>query len=126
MTVKVVLDPSAILAYARGSEAVGEIIMMVTDESDQVAVPAAALAEAHGVVKGAESAMLRLLAGSSGVTVVPLDGDSAEEVGRYARQTSLGMGQAIALMTAFHEYLLTAQGAAVRRVVDDDALIIDL
>jgi hypothetical protein len=61
VSIRLVLDASAILFYARGSEAVGEIVAMITEDGDEVGVPAAALAEAYSRAKGSDGDMVRLL-----------------------------------------------------------------
>jgi hypothetical protein len=127
VSVRVVLDSSAVVAYGRGSLAVGELIAIVAEEQGTVAVPITCLAEAYGAVKGVEAAVLEYLAvGLAAVTVLPLELHDAAAVGIMSRQASLGVAHAVAASARGNAYLATVDGALVRRLVDDDRLIIDL
>lgn len=69
-----VLDTGAVLAYARGSVDVGEVLAELADESAKAAVPALALLEAAWTVTTQEQMeLLQVLAGHPAVEVVPLD-----------------------------------------------------
>ena len=126
MTVQVVLDPSAILAYGRASIAVGELIMMVGEEAGDVGVPVVALAEAYADAKGIEPTMVEHLAGGlSAVRVLPVDPMDARRIGELSRQVSLGLAHAVTAARREQAFLVTANGDAVRRVFDE-RLIIDV
>ncbi|HKN56382.1 MAG TPA: hypothetical protein VJX66_28080 [Amycolatopsis sp.] len=127
MSPQIVLDTSAVAAYSRGSVAVGELIMIAADEGETIGVPVTCVAEAHALAKGVEAAMLHHLASAApGVTVLPLLLSDAANVGLLSRRSSLGVGHAIATAKAAGCYLATADGATIRRLVDDDRFVIDL
>ena len=129
MSPQVVLDTSAVAAYAHGSLAVGELIMMVADEGDEIGVPMTCVAEVYAAVEvdGVEAAMLdHLTVAVPGIVVLPLDLPDAAEIGRYARSSSLGVGHAIVTAINTGCYLATADGKTVRRLVDDDRNVIDI
>lgn len=86
MTVTLVLDTTAVLAYAKGSVAVGELLSIVTDDADTVLIPATCLAEAHRRLSDADDALLSILSRIPCVETSPLLPDQAVEVGTGARQ----------------------------------------
>jgi hypothetical protein len=45
--IRAVLDRSALQSYARGHVHVGELLIDIADEKASIAIPAAALADAH-------------------------------------------------------------------------------
>ncbi len=123
MTAGAVLDPSAMVAYAGGSTAVGELLTMVAEEDRTVALPAAALAEAFSLVADADHLMLRLLCGHYGTIVAPLGQEDAEPVGVLAKAASVGVAHAVVLARDSQAYLVTAQLKAVAGLIDDELVI---
>ncbi len=86
MTVQLVLDTSAVLAYCDPglSIHVGEpLAILEEDENALVAVPAVCLAEA--VRQGADEAMVRILASRDSCTVAPLRRGDWGALGHDAR-----------------------------------------
>ncbi len=73
MTVQLVLDTSAVLAYVAGSTGLGELLGEVADEKAQFAVPAVCLVEAAGVLTDAAWPMLDVLAGHPNAVITALD-----------------------------------------------------
>lgn len=123
MNVALVLDPSAMIAYARGSDAVGELLLVIAEEHRRIALPAVAVAEAFRQAAEDTHGMLRLLANYGSAMVAALDPRDAEEVGVAARSTSLGVGHAAVVARAANTYLLTADPKAVAGLVDDELII---
>jgi hypothetical protein len=127
VTVKAVLDTSAIMAYARGALAVGELVSIVADEGEEVALPVAALVEAYSLAKIEDAPMLSLLSSNAPtIDVLPLEVEDAPEIGALARLSSFGVAQAVITATALNAFIVTADGALVRRLVADEWLIIDI
>jgi hypothetical protein len=124
----VVLDTSAVAAYARGSVAVGELLMILSDEGLAVGVPVTCVAEAYAAATdGVEADLLRhLTSAAPAVTVLPMRLVDAPAIGRISRRSSLGVGHAVAAAKGAGCYLATADGRTVRRLVDDDRFVIDV
>lgn len=114
MTVTAVLDTSALLAYTKGSLAVGELLAIITDDGDTVLVPAACLAEAYRRLDG-ESSLLSLLSGIPCVAHAPLRPEQAAEVGAVAAKGgSVHSGHAIVETVAADAQLVTNEAARMR------------
>jgi hypothetical protein len=122
-TIGLVLDASAMVAYARGSEAVGELIVLLGEERRDVALPVVALADAFGRSDESRHAMLRVLLGVAGAVPIPLDPIAAAAVGVLGRRLGLGVAHAVVLAAAYDAYLVTADASALRGLVDDDLII---
>jgi PIN domain nuclease of toxin-antitoxin system len=74
MTVRLILDTSAVLAYIKGSIHVGELITELQDEADiRFAVPVLCLAEAGTVSDDGDTLVLLARHGRATVTSVPAD-----------------------------------------------------
>jgi len=69
VAIRIVLDTSAVMAYAKGSENVGEVLIEVTDEGGAFAVPVVCLLEGS---KSAPEANVRLLTSNPACRVLPL------------------------------------------------------
>jgi hypothetical protein len=85
MTVTVVLDASAVLAYAKGSVAIGELLSIVTDDGDSALIPATCLAAAARQLPLTEEVYLGVLSTVPCVVLAPLTADQAVRVGGAAR-----------------------------------------
>lgn len=109
MGVTLVLDTSAILAYARRSLAVGELLAVVNEDGDSTAVPAACLVEAAAHVNDADVDMLRLLVGLPGVEASSLKASVALGMGALART-----GGGVAMAHAATEALTHGAQVATR------------
>ncbi len=132
MTVRVVLDASALLAYARlEGLAVGELLTTVAEDAGSiVGVPAACYLTAYASLTGPERVHLRRLVTSiDGVTaVLPLMGTDAVEVADLDAHPgdSVGMGHAIVETRRHGALLATYVGTQARRELpDDDVLDLD-
>jgi len=84
-TVRLVLDTSAVLAYADGSIDLGEVITEVVDEAQRFAVPAPCLIEASRLARDDQAAGTRLLVHHTHCVVLPLPADGWEPVAARAR-----------------------------------------
>jgi hypothetical protein len=133
VTVRIVLDTSALLAYSRLSTvAVGELISIVEEEDDVslVGVPAASFLAAHRVLDPDDRERLVDLATmSDGVTVIlPLLGADAVEVAELEAAASGhdgddGIGHAIVAADRLSATLATYRGGTARRWLDDDNVL---
>jgi hypothetical protein len=109
MTIAVVLDSSAMVAFAIGSVAVGELLMLVDEEARFVALPAAALAQAFARTGPDDHHVLRMLVRGARSVVVPLDDETAEGVGLVARKADLARAHAATVATGSSAILVTAE-----------------
>ncbi len=107
---RLVLDTSAVAAYAAGSEHLGEVLSEVADEPGAlVALPLVALVEAHATLK--DPATLDILVGLPHLHVLPLDDTAVADWRRYANATLLlgGLDRACAaLLVAYGRAQLVA------------------
>jgi hypothetical protein len=127
VTLQVVLDTSAVAAYAHGSVAVGELLMMVAEEGGQTGVPVTCVAEAYAEVDEVSAAMLaHLTAAAPGVVVLPMELKDAAPVGLTSRLSSLGVAHAVVAAKGAGVYIATADGKTVRRLIRDDRMVIDV
>jgi hypothetical protein len=80
--IRAVLDRSALQSYARGHVHVGELLIDIADEKASIAIPAAALADAHAAALENEHAraLLRLLTTLPGTAVLKLDAETASSM----------------------------------------------
>jgi hypothetical protein len=127
--VHLVFDTSAVLAYAQGAIAPGELLMTVAEEvGGTVGVPVTCLAEAYaGAKEGVEESLVDYLANAvPTVAVLPLAPLDAQAVGHRFRQASLGMAHAAVISLRFDVDLATLDGALARRLGLDPRRIIDL
>jgi hypothetical protein len=118
-----VFDASAMVAYTRGSEAVGELIVLLGEENRDVALPVVALADAFGRADESRHAMLRVLLGVAGAVPVALDPVTAPAVGVLGRRLGLGVAHAVVLAAAHDAYLVTADPSPLRGLLNDDLII---
>jgi predicted nucleic acid-binding protein len=113
--VAAVLDTSAVLAYADGQVAVGELLTMIAEEGRLAAVPASCLVAARAAVTddfGVEQ--LVRLTRADAVAVLPLSADEALEVGRLARSAGdAGAGHAAHAAFMHGAYFATTQPKVV-------------
>jgi hypothetical protein len=129
VNVKVVLDASALLAYARlDGLAVGELIAMVEEDGvpSLVGVPAASFLAAHAALARDERARLVEMATRiDGVTVIlPLLGaDTVEAAELDSRLPKPGSAHAIIETRNRNSLLATYASSAVRRELPDEAIL---
>ncbi len=139
---RVVLDRSAISAFANGpvdgpvsadgAVSVGELLVMLLEEDDSVAlIPATCLAVAHmQAVTPERRARIRLLRTLSQTRVVALDDDEELELATRlgaVHDLPLASAHAVAVARLRECYLLTHQGSLLRKHFgDDERWIIDI
>jgi hypothetical protein len=121
MSASVVLDASAIRAFARGSLAVGEMLMILGEEGNIAAVPAVALAAAFGEPE--RRAMNRYLIEHPRTEIVALDGRDVEQVGRLTGLPSLGHAHAAVTARRFAAVLMTEEPESFAGFVDKEAIL---
>jgi hypothetical protein len=130
VTVTVVLDTSAVLAYAKGSVAIGELLSIITDDGDTVLIPATCLAVAARHLAETEEVLLGVLSTVPCVAVAPLTGDQAVRVGAVVRRsesgqaarraTSVDRGHAVVEAVDRGAQLATANEVTMRRLLPAD------
>ncbi|GAA0895950.1 hypothetical protein [Virgisporangium aurantiacum] len=123
MTIALVLDSSAMAAFAAGSVSVGELIVLVDEEAQFVALPAAALAQAFARTGPDDRGVLRMLVRGARSVVAPLDADGSEGVGLVARRCDLATAHAAVVATDRSAVLVTAEPAAFAGLVDKEMII---
>jgi len=129
VTIRLVLDTSALLAYANlDGLAVGELIAMVQEDHDDlvVGIPAVSLLEAHASLKAEDRDRLRALAtrANASVAVLPrLGGDTLDVADLADRLPSAGMAHAVLEARQHDAMLATHQGERARTVLTDDEVI---
>jgi hypothetical protein len=127
VTVTLVLDTTAVLAYAKGSIAVGELLSIITDDGDTVLVPATCLAEAHRRLNDAEDALLAVFSTIPCVEVGPLLPSQAVEIGVAARTSGgIDAGHAAVEAVAREAQLATQDVVTMSRLLPPDWPIIEV
>jgi hypothetical protein len=133
--IAVVLDASALLAYANADLAIGELISEVSEVQRQIGVPATCLAQARAALSTRlGAAHLLLLTTSPAVVVLPLapDGlgrvDAVLQVGEFARAAGgdLALAHAAREALAHGAYLATREPARARELLPDGWPALDL
>jgi hypothetical protein len=133
--VAVVLDTSALLAYADGLLAVGELTAEISDERRHVGIPAACLAQARAAVPDEfGAAQLVLLTTSSTIVVLPLGADGIGRadplwrVGDFARVAGgdLALGHAVHAALTHGAYYATTEPARASAVLPAGWGVLDL
>jgi hypothetical protein len=120
-----VLDTGALMAYAHGVEAVGEILVQVADTEGTVAVPLLCLIEAYSLLHHDEHELLRMLRRNPAVlTVEPVidldNGDECPSIGGMSRHTGrLGAGHAAYVALVNAAGVVTSRPDQIRTVLGD-------
>jgi hypothetical protein len=126
VTITVVLDTTAVLAYTKGSITVGELLSIVTDDGDAALVPATCLAEARRRLTG-DDALLSVLAAIPCVEIGPLLPGQATEVGAVAQDRGgVDAGHAVVEAVAHGAQLVTQDVALMSRLLPPDWPILEL
>jgi hypothetical protein len=123
MTIALVLDSSAMAAFAVGSVSVGELIMLVDEEARFVALPAAALAQAFARTSPEDHGVLRMLIRGARSVGAPLDAEVTEGVGLVARRSDLATAHAAVIATDTSAVLVTAEPDTFAGLVDKEMII---
>ncbi len=133
--IAVVFDTFAVLAYARGDVAPGELIVQVGEDERRVGIPATCLAQAVGSThEETSTGRLLLLAALPAVSVLPLgpaDDDSTDPVWRVGASARL-VGGDVAVAHAAHEavrrraYYATARRGAAAAILPPGWPVLDV
>lgn len=127
MTVTLVLDTSAVLAYAKGSIAVGELLSIITDDGDTALIPATCLAEAHRHLADGEDELLTILSTIPCVELSPLLPEQSAKVGGAARTGGgIDAGHAALEAIAREAQLATQDVVTMSRLLPPDWPIIEV
>lgn len=126
MSVRLILDTSALLAYAAAdlrSVAVGELIATVAEDGDVTGVPALCLVAAVRQSRGGDRGRLIELATTpDGPTILlPLLADDVLSVA--AASIEQGLAHAVAEAGKYHAVLATYLGDEARRELPDDDIL---
>ncbi|MGW4462146.1 hypothetical protein [Micromonospora sp. NPDC004704] len=117
--IRLVLDTSAILAYARTSIAVGETIAEVVDERGRFAIPAVCLAEASRLADDDQTPRLLLLSQHVCAVVTTTPDDEWRVLVEWTRILGrVDLAAAMADAAAHTAYVLTAEPKAYGDDVD--------
>jgi len=110
-TVRLVLDTSAVLAYAAGSIDLGETIAEVVDEGGQFAASAVCLAEALRLVPGDQALGVPLLTRHPRFVPLPVLAEDWDRVGYWAKELGeVDRGAAVVeVLDRPYGYLVTAE-----------------
>lgn len=110
MTLRVILDTTAVAAYTHTSVHVGEVLAEIADEHASFGVPAVCLADVHRTAEGPQAAMLNALAYHTGCAVLPFDAGRWRQVGAaWAVLGDLGAAcAAVPVLAGDGLYVLTA------------------
>jgi len=127
-----VLDTGALVAFAHGVEAVGQVLVDVADIGGTVAVPAVCLVEAYSLLQRDEYELLKMLRRNPTVLTLPLGvdldhRDDCPGVGSMTRHTGrVGAGHAVyaALITAAG--VVTSRPDQIRAVLGPDGQVIEV
>ena len=118
MNVHVVLDTTALVAYARlDSLAVGELMKEVGDNGGTIGVGAPAWADAYATVDpGGRKHLLAMLADDNYILILPMLADDLPDVGEIAARHPLPLAHAIVQTRRYGAPLATLDP---RSVADD-------
>ncbi|MEV4415973.1 hypothetical protein [Catellatospora sp. NPDC049609] len=112
MNITVVLDASAVRAYARlETVSVGELLQTVAEDGDLVGIPVLALVDLWPGLAKEEQALITDLVGraDSPVQVLPMHADVVPAVAAWARSLGHGPAHAVALVQDLGATLATCQ-----------------
>jgi hypothetical protein len=126
--VKLVLDASAVLAYAAGSIDLGETIAEVVDEGGRFAASAVCLAEGVRLVDADLALGVPLLTRHPRFVPLPVLAEDWDRIGYWARELG-GVDRAVAVVEVLDRpdgYLVTAQPAAYEIKALDDLPVIGI
>ena len=124
--VRLVLDTSAVLAYAGGSIDLGETIAEVVDEGGRFGTSVVSLAEAVRVVDAEASAGVPLLTRHPRFTVLPANGEDWDRLGYWAKVLGR-VDRAAAVLEVLDRpdgYLVTAEAGGYDIKALDDLPVI--
>ncbi len=122
-----VLDTAALLAYAEGTDRVGDRLAAVADRGELVLIPATCLASAYQQVSSNTWEYLDVIAGLEHAVVAPLTREHCAVLGGWARTLGLATAHA-AIEAATHGIvpLMTSQRDLVTTLLPKGWPIIDV
>lgn len=125
--VGLVLDTAALLAYVRGDDRVGDVLVALADRGATVLIPATCLAQAYQRVDRAGWDHLDLIANLDHTVVSPLVQEQCAVAGGWARTLGLDTAHA-ALEAATHAVvpLMTDQRDRITRFLPKEWPILDV
>jgi hypothetical protein len=128
VSIRLVLDGSALAAYAGGdfrAVELGELLLSVGESGDITAVPALALIEAYQLAEGDRArAMLLELAADEGLTVcLPVLAADVAVIADLARGLATSQAHAVAEARKHHSYLATYQRPAYAGTMADEDIL---
>jgi hypothetical protein len=123
-----VLDTGAMMAYAHGVDAVGEILVDASDNGALVAVPLLCLIEAYSLLHYDEHEMLRVLRGNEATRIfVPVTADDSDECPQIgsmaARAGRLGAGHAAYLALINAAGVVTSRADQIRAILGPEWVV---
>jgi hypothetical protein len=120
VNIHVVLDTSALIAYARlDTLAVGEMIKEVGDSGGTIGVPAPAFATAYAAVDpAARKHLLRLLETDAYTLVLPMLADDLADVAELTTRLPLPLAHAVSQARQWNASLATFEPALVAHDLD--------
>jgi hypothetical protein len=122
----IVLDATAVLAYARiEGIAVGELISVVRDDDDICAIPALVLLDVWADLKPPEQALVADLIGREDppVMVIPFTEDQVAQVAAIASEDGQSMAHAVTVAIANDTTVMTYTPDRFRRWLDEDQVL---
>lgn len=128
MSIRLILDTSALLAYLAGetrSLDVGELLASVEENGDLTGIPVACLITAYRQVGAQQQAtLLELAEGDDGPTVIlPILASDAAQVAEKALRLDLDRAQAAAETIKHDATLATYDPAAYTASLDEDDIL---
>jgi hypothetical protein len=128
VSVRLILDTSALLAYLSGdtrSLDVGELIASVEENGDLTGIPVACLIAAYRQVEAQQQAkLLELAEGDDGPTVIlPILASDAAQVSEKTLRLDLDRAQAAAETDKHDATLATYEPAAYAASLNEDAIL---
>lgn len=127
MSVRLVLDTTALLAYVSGDTRaveVGELIAVVAEDGDVTGIPALCLIAVHRQVDAEQRAKLRELTGDDGPTVIlPMSAADIGPVAELAEHLPFELAQAASAADQHDSLLATYDRSAYATTVDPDEIL---
>jgi hypothetical protein len=127
-----VLDSGAVMAFAHGVDAVGQVLVDVADVGGTVAIPLVCVIEAYSLLHYDEHELVRALRRNPVVqTVVPMvdldGGDDCPVIGSMARTAGrLGAGHAAYTALVRASGVVTSRPDQIRSVLGEEWAIVEV
>jgi hypothetical protein len=127
VSIGLVIDTAALLAYSEANTRVGEVVAAVADRGETIVIPSTCLATAYERVPSPGENLLDVMATLPHALVAPLEWDHCAVVGGWARTLGLDTAHA-AVEAATHGVvpIMTGQRVLLRQILPSDWPIIDI